>query len=46
MIAFFDRDEFVHVAGGDRGDGKPDLFFHVCCVDKLCRQPKGAEYER
>ena len=46
VIAFFDGDEFVHVAGGDRGNGKPDLFFRVCRVGQLCRQPGGAEYER
>ena len=36
---------WFHVAGGDRGHGKPDLFFRVCCVDNLCGQPRAAEYE-
>ena len=42
VIAFFDGDEFVHVAGGDRGDGKPDFFFRAFAAwIALCRQPRG-----
>ena len=42
VIAFFDGDEFVHVAAGDGGDGKPDFLFRGRAGIGFCRNESRA----
>ena len=42
VIAFFNRDEFVHVAACDSGNGKPDFLLRGCSGGGFCRNESRA----
>jgi len=43
VIAFFNRNEFVHVAAGDSGNGEPDFLLRGRSGSGLCRNGSRAK---